>query len=180
NNYQYAPNPIGWVDPLGLMNQPGQCPDSEEIVEKKMEGPRPPVVHLDPQDIRFSQNSVSFNKTERGSGKPYTYDDLVASMKENGWQGDPIDVVKMPDGGLTSIDDTRVRAAREAGVKVQARVNDFDRPLTDEEKRRFKTTSVPDTWGEAIILRIEKQKPKSFSKNNQFGSDVDPKLSGKK
>ncbi|MGL4887637.1 MAG: hypothetical protein ACRC4V_15055 [Aeromonas veronii] len=68
-------------------------------------------------------------------------------MKENGWQGDSIDVVKMPDGGLTSMDNTRVRAAREAGVKVQARVNDFDRPHTDEEKRRFKTTSVPDTWG---------------------------------
>ncbi|MDO2435744.1 RHS repeat-associated core domain-containing protein [Aeromonas veronii] len=26
NNYQYAPNPIGWVDPLGLTNIPGQCP----------------------------------------------------------------------------------------------------------------------------------------------------------
>ncbi|MFM5169662.1 RHS repeat domain-containing protein, partial [Aeromonas veronii] len=35
NNYQYAPNPIGWVEPLGSMNKPGQCPDSEEIVEKK-------------------------------------------------------------------------------------------------------------------------------------------------
>ncbi len=28
NNYQYAPNPTGWVDPLGLSNVPGQCPDS--------------------------------------------------------------------------------------------------------------------------------------------------------
>ncbi|WP_421195460.1 RHS repeat-associated core domain-containing protein [Aeromonas enteropelogenes] len=26
NNYQYAPNPTGWVDPLGLNNVPGQCP----------------------------------------------------------------------------------------------------------------------------------------------------------
>lgn len=26
NNYQYAPNPTGWVDPLGLTNIPGQCP----------------------------------------------------------------------------------------------------------------------------------------------------------
>ncbi len=26
NNYQYAPNPTGWVDPLGLSNVPGQCP----------------------------------------------------------------------------------------------------------------------------------------------------------
>ncbi|MDO2952295.1 RHS repeat domain-containing protein, partial [Aeromonas simiae] len=28
NNYQYAPNPTGWVDPLGLSNLPGQCPDT--------------------------------------------------------------------------------------------------------------------------------------------------------
>ncbi|MDM5140240.1 DUF6531 domain-containing protein [Aeromonas bestiarum] len=181
NHYQYAPNPIGWVDPLGLMNKPGQCPDSEKVVEKKMEGPRPPVVHLDPQDIRFSQNSVSFNKTERGSGKPYTYDDLVASMRENGWQGDPIDVVKMPDGGLTSMDNTRVRAAREAGVKVQARVNDFERPLTEAERERFtKADTAPDTWGEAILLRINSQKPKVFAKSNPHGANVEPKLSGKK
>ncbi|MFM5554111.1 RHS repeat domain-containing protein [Aeromonas veronii] len=29
NNYQYAPNPIGWVDPLGLTNISGQCPDAQ-------------------------------------------------------------------------------------------------------------------------------------------------------
>lgn len=29
NNYQYAPNPTGWVDPLGLNRIPGQCPDRE-------------------------------------------------------------------------------------------------------------------------------------------------------
>ncbi|MGY3898685.1 MULTISPECIES: RHS repeat domain-containing protein [Aeromonas] len=29
NNYQYAPNPTGWVDPLGLTNIPGQCPDAQ-------------------------------------------------------------------------------------------------------------------------------------------------------
>ncbi|HHQ4526205.1 TPA: EndoU domain-containing protein, partial [Aeromonas veronii] len=31
NNYQYAPNPIGWVDPLGLTNIPGQCPPGPKI-----------------------------------------------------------------------------------------------------------------------------------------------------
>ncbi|MGC5474399.1 RHS repeat-associated core domain-containing protein, partial [Aeromonas veronii] len=30
NNYQYAPNPIGWVDPLGLMKKAGQCPPGED------------------------------------------------------------------------------------------------------------------------------------------------------
>ncbi|APQ12258.1 hypothetical protein BJP27_12375 [Pseudomonas oryzihabitans] len=26
NSYRYAPNPTGWVDPLGLANVKGQCP----------------------------------------------------------------------------------------------------------------------------------------------------------
>ncbi|MGY3925096.1 DUF6531 domain-containing protein [Aeromonas jandaei] len=34
NNYQYAPNPIGWVDPLGLSNVPGQCPDADNRIGK--------------------------------------------------------------------------------------------------------------------------------------------------
>ncbi|HHQ4526182.1 TPA: RHS repeat domain-containing protein [Aeromonas veronii] len=34
NNYQYAPNPIGWVDPLGLHNEIGICPDLKEQLLK--------------------------------------------------------------------------------------------------------------------------------------------------
>lgn len=41
-------------------------------------------------------------------------------MKLNGWKGDPIDVVRMADGKLTTIDNTRVLAASRAGVKVEA------------------------------------------------------------
>jgi RHS repeat-associated protein len=29
NNYQYVPNPTGWVDPLGLDCIPGQCPEAD-------------------------------------------------------------------------------------------------------------------------------------------------------
>ncbi len=39
-------------------------------------------------------------------------------MKTNAWKGDPIDVIRMSDGKLTTIDNTRVVAAREAGIKV--------------------------------------------------------------
>ncbi|WP_434525634.1 hypothetical protein [Photorhabdus asymbiotica] len=56
---------------------------------------------FDPNEIRFSQNTVSYNKTERGSGVKYSYDDLVSGMKKDGWKGDPVDVVKMPDGKFT-------------------------------------------------------------------------------
>ncbi|EGG4121041.1 hypothetical protein SI35_24440 [Salmonella enterica] len=45
-------------------------------------------------------------------------------MKLNGWKGDPIDVVRMADGKLTTVDNTRVLAASRAGVKVEARVHD--------------------------------------------------------
>ena len=79
-------------------------------------------------------------------------------MKINGWVGEPIDVVKMPDGQLTTVDNTRVLAARQAGINVQARVHSYDESLPQEYVERFTTKrGVPSTWGEAIELRIGKQ-----------------------
>src|SRR5450759_5740009 len=54
---------------------------------------------LAPSAVRLSQSSVS------GVSK------IAESMRADGWVGDPIDVVRMPDGGLTTIDNTRVVAA---------------------------------------------------------------------
>uniref|UniRef100_UPI002B4850F9 RHS repeat-associated core domain-containing protein n=1 Tax=Aeromonas caviae TaxID=648 RepID=UPI002B4850F9 len=34
NNYQYAPNPIGWVDPLGLQNIQMVCPGVKDAIAK--------------------------------------------------------------------------------------------------------------------------------------------------
>jgi filamentous hemagglutinin len=63
-------------------------------------------------------------------------------MKTNGWKGDPVDVVKMPDGKLTSMDNTRIAAAREAGIDVNASVRGFDDPLTSaiQNGKRGQTT----------------------------------------
>ncbi|SED00150.1 hypothetical protein SAMN04490185_2537 [Pseudomonas frederiksbergensis] len=127
-------------------------------------------------DICFSQNTVSFNKMDRISGTNYTYDDLVQSMKTNGWKGDPVDVVKMPDGKLTSMDNTRIAAAREAGIDVNASVRGFDDPLTSaiQEARGWQSF---DTWGEAITGRINKQSG-GFSTSNPYGSTEPPRISG--
>ena len=73
-----------------------------------------------PSAIRFSQSSVN------GAA------DIADSMRASGWVGDPIDVVRMQDGGLTSVDNTRVLAANEAGINVQAVVHGFDDPLPPE------------------------------------------------
>jgi len=127
-------------------------------------------------EIRFSQNSVSFNKTDRVTGTDYTYNDLVNSMRTSGWKGDPVDVVKMPDGKLTSMDNTRIAAAREAGINVKANVRGYDDPLTPaiQEARGWQSFS---TWGEAITGRINKQSG-GFATNNPHGSDEPPRISG--
>jgi hypothetical protein len=136
---------------------------------------------FNPNEIRFSQHTVSYNKTERGSGVKYSYDDLVSGMKKDGWKGDPVDVVKMPDGKFTSMDNTRITAAREAGIDIKANARNFDDKLTPEETIRFSDPRrglEPKTWGEAITGRINKQTG-GFSKNNPYGANESPRITGK-
>ncbi|WP_338110803.1 DUF6862 domain-containing protein [Rosenbergiella australiborealis] len=132
---------------------------------------------FDASEIRFSQNTVSFNKTDRDTGTKYTYDNLVSSMKKSGWKGDPIDVIKMPDGKMTSMDNTRINAARDAGIRVEANVRNFNDPLPKDmvDSGRFGSAT---TWGEAITERINNQSG-SFSKNNPYGTTNSPRMMGK-
>ena len=91
-------------------------------------------------------------------------------MKRSGWKGDPIDIVQMPDGVYTTIDNTRVVSARKAGIDVQATIHNYNDPLPIEYVERFTTKQgVPKTWGEAIEMRIGNQKA-SFRNANPFGS----------
>jgi hypothetical protein len=133
---------------------------------------------LNPNEIRFSQNTVSYSKTDRVTGSKYTYDDLVTSMKNTGWKGDPVDVVKMPDGKITSMDNTRITAAREAGIDVKATIHDFNEKLTPEIQKS-RGWERYNTWGEAIQGRINKQSG-GFGKQNPNGSIESPKIKGKK
>ena len=117
---------------------------------------------INPKEIRYSQSSVN------GSSE------IIDSMKKNGWKGDPIDVVEMPDGIYTTIDNTRVVSAREAGINVKANVHAYNDILPEEYIERFTTKKgVPVTWGDAISLRVGKQKA-SFRNSNPFGAfDMD-------
>lgn len=65
-----------------------------------------------PEEIRFTQRSVS----------PQTSDgiraaDLAATMRDGGWRGGPVHGVRWGDGTLTSLDNRRLRAARDAGLE---------------------------------------------------------------
>ena len=119
---------------------------------------------INSKKIRFSQSSVN------------NADELILSMQTNGWKGAPIDVVEMPDGKLTTLDNTRVAAARKTHTKIHAYVHHYNDPLPPELIIRFTTKNgIPKTWGDAINLRIRKQKAE-FRKNSAYGSFDIPQI----
>lgn len=102
------------------------------------------VTSLSPSLIRFSQSSVN------------GVDEITASMRAHGWNGAPIDVVRMSDGALTTFDNTRLLAAQRAGINVQAVVRDAAEAFP--ACRWTPRSGVqPATWGDAVGARIQQQ-----------------------
>ena len=123
----------------------------------------PVIETVSPQTVRFSQRTVN------GSAQ------MVEDMKINGWHGEPIDVVKMPDGGLTAVDNTRLRAANITDTDVLIRVHDFNEPFPMSMLERFGNKKTqPSTWGEAVGIRINDQGA-TFRVNNPCGTFELPK-----
>jgi len=114
----------------------------------------PAIQELDPRLIRFTQS------TTRSQGK--FLEDLTNAMKLKGFVVDDnlMSVVRWNDGTLSSLDNTRLAAAKRAGVNIKAVVYDSEEKITDEAmKKRFEfKRKLPETWGEAVQFRIGKQK----------------------
>src|SRR5262249_46496741 len=102
------------------------------------------IESLKPDDIRFSQSSVNGVK------------EIAESMQKNGWQGEPIDVVRMSDGKLTTFDNTRVLAAQRAGIEVQANVHEGTEAFP-AGRWTPKNGVQPSTWEDAVKARIQQQ-----------------------
>jgi filamentous hemagglutinin len=82
-------------------------------------------------------------------------------MAENGWKGDPIDVVNTADG-LATLDHTRAAVALEQGIKeVPVRIHLPDEPLPADMLTRpwNRAGDTAKTWGEALRLRGAGQSP---------------------
>ena len=112
-------------------------------------------------NVRFSQSSVN------GAAK------IESSMSSRGWSGDPIDAVRMPDGGLTSVDNTRLFAAKRSGIDVRAQVHGFEDAISESQAVRFPGAkgALPSTWGEAVMNRIGNQSA-GFRNANPYGSPI--------
>ena len=77
---------------------------------------------------------------------------------------------------LTTLDNPRVAAARKTHTKIHAYVHHYNDPLPPELIIRFTTKNgIPKTWGDAINLRIRKQKAE-FRKNSAYGSFDIPQI----
>ncbi len=102
---------------------------------------------VDPMDIRFSQTSVNDAQ------------EIIDSMGQSGWRGRPIDVVRMSDGGLTTVDNTRVLAAGYTDTPVQTRVHAYDDPIDPSRVDTLvsRKNVPPTTWGEGVENRIGRQ-----------------------
>jgi len=110
-------------------------------------------------------NEISFSQSSVNDLSP-----IVSSMRENGWSGPAVNVVKLGENQYGTLDNTRVLAAHEAGIDVHANVHNADELLTPEEVRGFTTKKgVPKTWGDAYKLRIGKQNA-PYRKANPNGS----------
>ena len=70
-----------------------------------------------------------------------------------------VDVVKMPDGELTSLDNRRLLAAREAKALVFAKVIEGDMPVPSDQSGRFSMNGRnPEVMSDAVKNRIAQQR----------------------
>ena len=114
------------------------------------------VQSIDPKLIRFSQDSVS------------DVGEITASMKSSGWDGAPIQAVKMSDGTLTTFDSTRLLAASRAGIDAQVVVRRANETFPGG-RWISKKGITPKTWEEAVKLRIREQSSR-FRRKHPNGS----------
>ncbi|MBF6357683.1 hypothetical protein IU449_24565 [Nocardia higoensis] len=162
-------NSAGWTDHIDIYSQQTQIPSSHvgkpsapheglplihpDAVPKTtpafvdgIAGTRA-IAEIDPWTVRFSQNKVNDAA------------EIIDSMRQNGWVGPPIDLVRTSDGALISVDNTRVLAAKATGTPIEAVVHAFDEPIPPTMAPRFvsKDGALPTTWGEAVQYRIGRQ-----------------------
>jgi hypothetical protein len=143
----------------------------------------PPVANMGgdvaPTNLKFSQRDV----LPFTGDKSMTIDQLADSMKTNGWKGDALNVVELPDGTMVSTDNRRLLAAQKAGLKTvpiayhlpeeaipPERAPGFElenniRQLDDgtlvkggnKGKIVYKKGATPKNWGEAALFRTANQ-----------------------
>jgi len=147
NHYQYAPNPINWVDPLGLLCKEGQAKVKAAIDASSSIDPA-----LAAKLIELSQLDVT----------PYTADEMIAAIKQG--SGDAL--VNMDDPSALGSDN--LTKAQRAHFRKK-----IDNAETDADDARYERNAISRyNRGLAPITREEWDKANETAKRNRkLGSE---------
>jgi len=110
-------------------------------------------VFIDSSEIKFSENPL----------EGYSYqaqiiiEQLIEDIRQNGWIGEPINVVKMSNGELVAFDNRQLYCAREAGIEAPIVIWDENERMPISLKLSF--DEGINVWGEAIAYLINKSSP---------------------
>lgn len=143
-----------------------------------------PVRWLPTANVRFSQATIG--PTTRLDGELLLITDLAERFRQHGYVSEPIQVVRMPDGRLTSLDNRRLWAARSAVLpQIAVILHDPNDPFVAHQKRVkalqpladiidtagelgppgrliARQDDQPTTMGEAIVFRCYRQRLKGL------------------
>ncbi|GAA4017500.1 RHS repeat-associated core domain-containing protein [Actimicrobium antarcticum] len=125
---------------------------------------------IDPRQIRFTQQSAGYTSSD----KINTLDTTGPDIKKAPEKIPAMDVVVMPDGRLTSLDNRRLAAAMlyEAG-SVRVIIHAADEPLpAGITTVRFSKGYPAKTWADAVAIRIYNQGPDFREKYLQGSSEI--------
>jgi hypothetical protein len=129
---------------------------------------------IKPSPVRFTQEWVSYTSSD----KVNTLDTTGRTARIAPEQLPAMDVVVMPDGRLTSLDNRRLTAAQlynAESVKVVIHDSNDMLPNADTVKRFTWDGNKPTTWSEAAAVRIFKQGA-DFRESFRQGSPVVPQV----
>ena len=129
---------------------------------------------INPNQVRFTQEWVSYISSD----KLNTLDTTGRTVRITPEKLPAMDVVVMPDGRLTSLDNRRLTAAQlydAENVKVIVHAA-YDRLLNQKTMERFSSkTYDAKSWSDAAAIRIFKQGPE-FRETFRQGSAVIPQV----
>ncbi|MBK4738445.1 hypothetical protein [Noviherbaspirillum pedocola] len=127
---------------------------------------------INPRQVRFTQEWVNYNSSD----KINTLDTTGRTVQVSPENLPAMDVVLMPDGRLTSLDNRRLTASylyEAENVKVIIRAGNDPLPDARTVERFSWKGYVPQTWADAAAVRIFKQGPE-FRETFRQGSPVVP------